>query len=303
MEKPETIEAFYKRINHNTSKLSLHNVGLGLGHFNIFPRSSCSPHTNYSRRDFYKVSYIIGTGKLYYAHQWIAIDRPALMFSNPLVPYSWEAASPEQAGWFCLFTEDFIRHDERVSNLQESPLFKAGACPVYFLNEQQQAEISGIFRKMEQEMHSDYTHKFSMLRNYLHLVIHEAMKWCATDKFEKPVNASARITNLFLDLLERQFPIDAPDLVLQLRAPQNYAHQLSVHVNHLNRSVKEVTGKTTSVHISDRILKEAVALLRHSDWNISEIAYSLGFEYPAHFTNFYKKKTGQSPASVRKSIV
>ncbi|WP_018630729.1 helix-turn-helix domain-containing protein [Niabella aurantiaca] len=303
MEKPETIEEFYKRINHNTSKLSLQNVGLGLGHFNIFPRSFCSPHTSYSRRDYYKVSYIIGTGKLYYANQWIHIDRPALMFSNPLVPYSWEAESEEQAGWFCLFTEDFIQHDERILSLQDSPLFKAGARPVYFLNEQQQEEISNIFRKMLQEMHSDYAHKFSVLRNYLHLVIHEAMKWCATDKFEKPVNAGARIAHLFLELLERQFPIDAPDLVLQLRTPQSYARQLSVHVNHLNRSVKEVTGKTTSTHIADRVLKEAEALLRHSDWNISEIAYSLGFEYPAHFTNFYKKKTGQSPAGRRKSIV
>ncbi|MBZ4189964.1 helix-turn-helix domain-containing protein [Niabella beijingensis] len=303
MEKAETVEEFYKRINHNTSKLSLHNVGLGLGHFNIFPRAFCSPHTNYSRRDYYKVSYIIGTGKLYYANQWIHIDRPALMFSNPMVPYLWEAESPEQSGWFCLFTEDFIQHDERILSLQDSPLFKAGARPVYFLNEDQQEEISSIFRKMQQELHSDYVHKFNVLRNYLHLVIHEAMKWCATDRFEKPVNASVRITNLFLDLLERQFPIDAPDLVVQLRSPKSFAHQLSVHVNHLNRSVREVTGKTTTGHISDRILKEAVALLRHSDWNISEIAYSLGFEYPAHFTSFYKKKTGQSPAALRKSIV
>ncbi|MBO9592188.1 MAG: helix-turn-helix transcriptional regulator [Niabella sp.] len=303
MEKPETVEAFYKRINHNTSRLSLHNVGLGLGHFNIFPRSFCSPHTSYSRRDYYKVSYIIGTGKLYYANQWIYIDRPALMFSNPLVPYSWEAESAEQGGWFCLFTEEFIRHDERMISLQDAPLFKAGARPVYFLNEQQQQEISNIFRKMQEELQSDYVHKFSVLRNYLHLVIHEAMKWSATDRFEKPVNASARITHLFQELLERQFPIDAPDLTLQLRTPQQYAHQLSVHVNHLNRSVKETTGKTTSTLISDRVLKEAVALLRHSDWNISEIAYSLGFEYPAHFTNFYKKKTGQSPAALRKAIV
>ncbi|AHF15762.1 helix-turn-helix domain-containing protein [Niabella soli] len=303
MNKTETVSDFYKRINRNTPPLSLHNVGLGLGHFNIFTRDHCSLVTNYTRRDFYKVSYIIGTGKLHYANEWIYIDRPALMFSNPMIPYSWEAESVVQKGWFCLFTEDFILPDKRTSSLQDTPLFKTGARPVYFLNDEQQQEISAIFRKMEQEMQSDYVHKFSMLRNYLHLIIHEAMKWCAADKFEQQSNAGARITNLFLELLERQFPIDEPDRTVQLRAPQDYAHQLSVHVNHLNRSVKEATGKTTSTLISDRILKEAQALLVHSDWNVSEIAYSLGFEYPAHFTNFYKKKTGQSPAALRKSIV
>ncbi|ANH79705.1 transcriptional regulator [Niabella ginsenosidivorans] len=301
MNKTETVEDFYKRVNEQLPKHSLQNAGLG--HFNIFSRDSCSAVTSYSRRDFYKVSYIIGTGKLHYANEWIYIDRPALMFSNPMIPYSWEAESAEQKGWFCLFTEDFILQDKRVTSLQDTPLFKTGARPVYFLNEQQQQEISTIFRKMEQEMQSDYMHKFSMLRNYLHLVIHEAMKWCVADTFEKSTNAGARITNLFLELLERQFPIDEPDRIVQLRTPQHYARHLSVHVNHLNRSVKEATGKTTSAHISDRILKEARALLLHSDWNVSEIAYSLGFEYPAHFTNFYKKKTGQSPAALRKSIV
>jgi len=76
-----------------------------------------------------------------------------------------------------------------------------------------------------------------------------------------------------------------------------------VHVNHLNRSVKEVTGKTTSEHIAARIVQEASALLTHTDWNISEIAYSLGFEYPSYFTLFFKKHTGVSPNRLREATV
>ena len=72
-----------------------------------------------------------------------------------------------------------------------------------------------------------------------------------------------------------------------------------MHVNYLNRAVKEVTGKPTTAHISGRILSEAKALLQHTDWNISDIAYSLGFEYPTYFNNFFKKMTGTNPKSVR----
>jgi AraC-like DNA-binding protein len=67
----------------------------------------------------------------------------------------------------------------------------------------------------------------------------------------------------------------------------------------LNSSVKEVTGKPTTAHIAARIISEAKALLQHTNWSIAEIAYALGFEYPTYFNNFFKKKTGEIPKSVR----
>lgn len=298
----ESIQDFYQRHSGSTIQSEIIN-NAGAGHFNVFRRETCSTKTNYSRRDFYKVSFIIGTGKLHFADKWIYIDSPALLFSNPLVPYSWEAISSEQTGWFCLFTEDFLQHDEKTTTLPDSPLFRIGSNPVYFLDQQQQEEATGFFHRMEQEMGSDYLHKFNVLRNYMHLLIHLAMKSRREAIFERNINAGTRITELFFELMERQFPIDAPDRKLVLRNPQQYAYALSIHVNHLNRAVKQVTGRTTSEHIASRIIKEARALLVHSDWNIAEIAYSLGFEYAAHFSNFYKKHTGLSPVAQRKTLV
>jgi AraC-like DNA-binding protein len=45
----------------------------------------------------------------------------------------------------------------------------------------------------------------------------------------------------------------------------------------LNRAVKESTDKTTSQIIGERILQEPKILLKHSPWNVSEIADALGF--------------------------
>ncbi|WP_312362886.1 helix-turn-helix transcriptional regulator, partial [Sphingobacterium sp.] len=167
----------------------------------------------------------------------------------------------------------------------------------------QLAEISTIFQKMMVEMNSSYIHKDDMLRSYLHLLIHETMKSSPAASFGSYTNASTRVSGLFLELLERQFPINTLHLSLQLKSPADYAHALSVHINHLNRSVKEATGKTTSTHIANRVAQEAKALLLHTNWNVSDIAYSLGFEYPSYFTNFLKKQTGMSPNQVRSSTV
>jgi AraC family transcriptional regulator, transcriptional activator of pobA len=113
-------------------------------------------------------------------------------------------------------------------------------------------------------------------------------------------NAADRITRLFLELLERQFPIDSPERVLRLKKPGDYAYSLSIHVNHLNHAVREVTGKPTSFHIAERVANEAKALLKNTDWSVADIAYSLGFEYPSYFNNFFRKNTGATPLSLRK---
>jgi AraC-like DNA-binding protein len=84
-----------------------------------------------------------------------------------------------------------------------------------------------------------------------------------------------------------------------LKTAQAFADKLAVHVNHLNRSVKQVTGKSTTTHISERIVTEAKALLQHTNWTVAEIAYALGFDYPSYFNNFFKKMTGSSPTTFR----
>ena len=133
----------------------------------------------------------------------------------------------------------------------------------------------------------------------INLIIHEALKLQPSEHYDQHKNAASRLTSVFLELLERQFPIESADNPLQLKTAQDYANHLNVHVNYLNRAVKEVTGKPTTTHITERIASEAKALLQHTDWNISDIAYALGFDYPTYFNNFFKKLTGTNPKMLR----
>ena len=88
------------------------------------------------------------------------------------------------------------------------------------------------------------------MRNYINLVIHEAVIMHATVNQSKKANASERITAVFLELLERQFPIKNKDSSLELKTAQDFAKNSFVHVNYLNSSAKEVTGKPTTAHIA-----------------------------------------------------
>ena len=275
-------------------------ISASAGLFNVFENGDhCTEPHVYNRRDFYKISLLLAKSRLRWGQQEVAIDRPALVFYNPHTPFAWDPVSAEQPGYFCLFKKEFLGERSRSESLQNSPLFRAGSNPVFFPGKQQLKPITGIFREMLACIESGYVYKYDLLRNYLQLMIHQVMMMQPEALASRQRNASERIASLFLELLERQFPIDAPERPLELRTAGDYAKALSVHVNHLNHAVREVTGKPTSVHIADRVLAEAKALLKHTDWPVSDIAYSLGFEYPSYFNNFFKKKTGHPPGVIR----
>ena len=265
--------------------------------------TSVSRAPTYNRRDYYKVCILNANCMIHYADKSIEFEGPTLFFANPHIPYSAQLLAPKQTGYACLFTESFLAVNERSASLKESPLFKIGGTPAFTLNDDQAEFISTIFRKMMQEGSTDYIYKNDLMRNYINLIIHEALKMQPSANYVKHKNASSRITSMFIELLERQFPIESIDRPLRLRTAQDYANNLSVHVNHLNRSVREITGKSTTSHIADRIISEAKALLQHTDWSIADIAYALGFEYPTYFNNYFKRLTGTVPRSLRVKII
>jgi AraC-like DNA-binding protein len=153
---------------------------------------------------------------------------------------------------------------------------------------------------MFEEIDSEYIYKYDVLRNLVFEILHFAMKTEPSASIEKiHLNASQRIFALFLELLERQFPIDETHQKIELRIASDFANQLNIHVNHLNRAVKEITQKTTSQIIAERILQESKILLKHSSWSVSEIAHSLGFGEVTYFNNFFKKHSQLSPLKFR----
>jgi hypothetical protein len=92
-------------------------------------------------------------------------------------------------------------------------LFKIGGTPVFFVDEEQQRCFQILYTKMMTEIQSDYVHKYDMLRAYLHLMIHETMKMHPAENLSL-IRMPPKGCSLFMELLERQFPIDSPDASL-----------------------------------------------------------------------------------------
>lgn len=294
----ETLEEFYKHKFHKYPE----NLNKTIGQFNVF-RIETRMKANeelplHIRRNFFKIMLFSGENTFRYGSQNIQVKGNTLMFFHPHIPYSYQPLSAQTKGCFCVFKRDFFQANHQL-DLDHIPLFKSSVPPIFQLSDEQYQEAESLFSKMLKEVEGDYLFKYDLIKNYVSELYFLAMKWTPPQNLFQYGDASKRITVIFLELLEQQFPIQYKADRLTLRLSNDYAEKMFVHVNYLNRCVKKVTGKTTSQHLFERIATEAKILLKHTDWTVSEISETLGFNDLAHFNKFFKKQTGINPSAFK----
>jgi AraC family transcriptional regulator, transcriptional activator of pobA len=304
-----SIREFYKEIfgdNGNKLDYFLESESTNdFGHFNVFDTNKFyfSGHKKsemtYNRRLYYKISLIKGKNLVEYADKTVMIEKQGILFATPKIPYRYTPQNEKQSGFFCVFTKEFLSKSKTGLLIDDFPIYQHNSDFVYQLNDEQYLEMETIFKKMDAELSSDYAFKYDLLRNYVLELIHTGQKLKPMETNTVSTNAASRISSLFIELLERQFPIENDSQKIQLKAPLDFAKTLSIHINHLNKVLKEATGRNTREIINGRITEEAKILLKQTQLNVSEIAYSLGFDEVAHFSNFFKKQTSLSPLKFR----
>jgi AraC family transcriptional activator of pobA len=258
----------------------------------------CQP---YNRKGLFKISLHHGHNRIYYADKVIEYKEYAILFSRPDMVYRFEPIGKQYPGYFCVFKEHFF---DQFAKISDYPLFKPRVSPLIEITAAQMELFTNVFKQMENEMAMDFSYKYDVLRTQVLQLILDTLKLQpAAQSHTRESSSSIRIATCFNELLEGQFPILNTSSRMHLRHPVEFADKLSVHVNHLNRSLKEVNNKTTSQLIADRIMREARILLQNTDWNIMDIAWCLGFEDLAHFFKFFKKNGHATPSAFRKTLV
>ena len=71
------------------------------------------------------------------------------------------------------------------------------------------------------------------------------------------------------------------------------------HPNYLNQIFIKYTGKSVYAYLQELRITQAIRLLETSNMSISEIGAACGFADRAHFSRYFKQKTGRTPKAFR----
>jgi AraC family transcriptional activator of pobA len=268
----------------------------------IFDRSLLKPHISAHRLDSHMIQlvtagegvYVLGTHEHY-------IHKNVIVFASPHVISSWTAHGELNGGYGCVFSDTFFTADKiNKQYLADLPFFQLGENQVLCLSDEQAERFKGLFETMRKELFTQ-TGSADILRGYLQVLLGKVQSAYASkppSEWTKP-SASLRIVKTFMEAYMNDINVILSGQEIKVRKVSEYAAQLGISQNHLNDTVKSVTGKSAGQLMRAQILKQATMCLKHSSKTVSEIAYLMGFEDPSYFARCYKKHTGKMPSEFR----
>lgn len=198
-----------------------------------------------------------------------------------------EAVSNNVEGYYCHFSNEFLAYNHpffQETNFSEPADFLQS--PHLPINNKEQLEAITTLLKRIVAIYNSST-RYNLIRAYLITVLEE-FRSLSVQQLKTKHTAANQLTVRFKKLLAKT--------VNKKHSIKHYADMLNVTPNHLNKSVRLITGKTASGLINEMIILEAKVSLIHSHSSISEVAYNLGFEDPSYFGRFFKKHSGVKPS-------
>jgi len=250
-----------------------------------------SPH----RHDYYTIIFIEkGEGTHFVDFTEYKVEDRTIYFIQPGQMHQL-ILTAEPIGWVITFTEEFlIANSIPEKMINDIYLFNDyGQSPPLPINENDLPVYQNLIAQMAHFAQSLETYTLEAVGSLVKIFLIQSNNHCTLRKSNNPqlIETSNHILRTFKQSLNKKYA--AAHMV------SDYADELAVTSDYLNKTVKNLTGKSAKDHIQSKLITEAKRSLLFSNISNKELAYELGFEESAHFNNFFKKITGQTPSEFR----
>lgn len=200
------------------------------------------------------------------------------------------------------FSELFLGHAETgveflvKSNLFNNPYQFPSCC----VGDGVSDRLAEYLRQMQTELISpDHFAREELLRSYLKAFLIQVQRrknQLEQEKGNVPFMLDVKREQLirFINLVDEHF---AKGLSVA-----EYAGLMHISPRTLSDLSAQTLNKTPLMVIQERVILEAQRLLVHSNLNVNQIGFRLGFDDPSYFVKYFKKHTQVSPSAFRKSI-
>jgi AraC-like DNA-binding protein len=235
-----------------------------------------------------------------YGRKYYDFSEGSLMFTAPGQVAFVERGSKATQGWMLCFHPDLIRGTSVGNKMEEYTFFSYDASEALHLSENEKQIITTIVHTIEKEYSQNidiYSHE--LIVSNIEVLLNYSKRFYGR-QFITRANVNKDVISQFDMLLKRCFDEKNIDKY-GIPSVKDLAKEMGYSANYLGDLLKKETGKSTQEHIQFQLLEKAKSLLLGTEESVTQISYILGFEYPAHFSKFFKSKTGISPAKYRKN--
>ncbi|GAB3912255.1 hypothetical protein GCM10028803_55230 [Larkinella knui] len=262
--------------------------------------SGCDNYMSPNRRDFYKIMFMTsGTALKSLGTSNYQIEAPTILFLHPNEIVCWRNLSGKPAGIYCMFKKRYLDQHPTLKALVERYKFFTEKRIIRLSDSSFQA-IQPLFQQLLNLTETGGELAEESMQAYLQLVLIESLKGAQYPTAHE-VTDDYRHVHDFFQLLEKVTATINLYTPVKMRTAGEFAEQLGLHPNYLNRLLKKHTGQNISTHIKDRLLEESKALLLQTDWTLQEIGQCIGFADQPNFSQFFKKYMGITPNDFRRT--
>jgi len=243
-----------------------------------------------------------GCGNLIYGKNSYDYEEGTLVFTAPgqVTQFDGEMQSENDniVGWTLAFHPDLIRKSELANKISSYSFFNYDVSEALHLSDDERNTVEDLLDKVIKEYSQNLDqHSQNLIISNIELFLDYCVRFYDR-QFYTRTNLNGDIVSKFEKLLVSYYQGNKVNEIGLLNV--NYcSKELNLSSNYLSDLLKKETGKTAQEHIHLHIIEKAKTNLLNSKDSVSEIGYALGFEYPQHFSNLFKSKTGYSPREYR----
>lgn len=207
---------------------------------------------------------------------------------------------PNSRGWILLFHPDLIRGSSLGQHIHDYHFFEYDTHEALHISERERITLTDLADKIESELDQNIDrHSQKIIISNLELLLDYCLRYYDR-QFYTRANLNKDHLSRFEKLL-REYYDGADEEAIALPGVKYFGDAMNMSPYYLSDLLKKETGRNAQEHIHYFVIERAKDRLMASSESISEIAYSLGFEYPQYFTKLFKAKTGMSPREFRDS--
>ena len=200
-----------------------------------------------------------------------------------------------------LFHPDLLRGTSLGKSIKKYTFFSYEVNEALHLSEEERSIVMDCLKIIRMELeHGVDKHSKTLLVNHIELLLNYCMRFYER-QFITRGKTNRDVLTRFENLLDEYFESALAEQD-GLPTVKYFADKLCLSSNYFGDMFKKETGKTPQEYIQEKVIELAKERISDTADTVSQIAYSLGFQYPQHFCRLFKKRVGYTPSEYRAQI-